>query len=529
MGHVYLYDTTLRDGAQAEEVNFTATDKISIIRLLDEYRIDYIEAGWPYSSKEDAEVFEKVRSVGLKHAKISAFGSTHNKNIPAHKDPNLEAIIRSGAEIGCIFGKTIHEHIKKQLKLSPQRNLELIFDSVAYLRSKGITVFYDAEHFFDGFLDDPGYALKCLEKASDAGARELVLCDTNGGMQPEEVYTITKEVYEHFRNRETSKERDNQDAVSLGIHMHNDGELAVANSLIALDFVDHIQGTINGLGERCGNANLCSIIPNLSLKRSLPVNADVKKTKYVSEMVYTLSNIRPNPKQPFTGKSAFTHKGGTHVDAVLKGASYEHIDPESVGNVRRILVSKQSGGANIVAMAAEYGYIIDRKDPRIKAMREEIEHMDTIGYEIESMPAERFLIAHKHLSGKKDIFEITGWRALSEDFENEGSEAVIKGKVGTIEDLVVARVSKEGPVAAIYDATQKLIRTRYPEIDQVTLKNFKVRIAEDKGQDSKVRTYVEFCNNGDLWGAAGISRNILKASMIAVKKGFSYYLNRYCS
>ncbi|MFP4424457.1 MAG: citramalate synthase [Candidatus Woesearchaeota archaeon] len=508
-----IYDTTLRDGAQAEGVNFTTSEKLRIIKILDDYGIDYIEAGWPSSNESDKQTFQE--SPTLNHATLVAFGATHNKNLAPGNDPNLEGIIDSGVTTACIFGKTWKTHVTNQLGCSFERNLELIHDSVAYLRSKGLEVFFDAEHFFDGFADDPDYALACLRKAHEAGASRLVMCDTNGGMLPSQVLETVEHVAGSFAWQ------------SLGVHMHNDGDMAVANSIIAAPCINQIQGTINGIGERCGNANLSSIIPNLMIKKGITLPIDLEKTVDVSKTIYNYANIKPPSYQPYTGRSAFAHKGGVHVGGMQKEASYEHIDPLTVGNRTRYIHSKQSGSSNIITMAKEAGFDIASGDPRIKEALAELKHMDDIGYEIEGMPSERYLLMHKHF-GLPDMMQITGWRAFSEDFTNESSEAVIEGFVNDKPDLVVAKVGKEGPVAAIYDSLQKLVAPHFPEIRDMRLSDYKMRIAEENGQNSPVRVYVEFSNNGDTWGTAGISRNSLKASKIAVEKGFQYYLRKYC-
>ncbi|MGM5487455.1 MAG: citramalate synthase [Nanobdellota archaeon] len=509
-----IYDTLLRDGAQAEGVNFNTSEKLRIIKLLDDFGIDYIEAGWPASSDSDAETFRKAPQ--LNHATLVAFGSTHNKNLPAHADPNLEAIISSGVSTACIFGKTWTTHVKNQLNCTNERNLELIHDSITHLRQQGLTVFYDLEHFFDGFKDDPDYARACMRTARGAGASRLVMCDTNGGMLPDEVHGIVAGLAQEFPKD------------LLGVHMHNDGDMAVANSLIACDYITQIQGTINGLGERCGNANLTSLIPTLMLKKGIELPVKLEQNTEISKAVYNYANIKPPTHQPYSGKSAFAHKGGVHVGGMKNGANYEHIDPALVGNRTRYLHSKQSGKTNISTMAQEAGFDIPSNDPRIPEALSELKRMDEIGYELEGMPAERYLLMRKHFSDQPRVMYLTGWRGMTEDFENESNEAIIEGIVNGYYGLVVAKNMQDGPVAALYDAMQKLVLPHFPKIKNMHLTDYKSRIALENEQNSSMRVYVEFSNNGDTWATAGISRNTIKAAKIAVEKGFQYYLNKYC-
>ena len=370
-----LYDTTLRDGSQGQEVNFTVKDKIEIVKLLDDFGVDYVELGWPYSNPKDRESFDYFKDHPLKSAKIVAFGSTREIGISADDDKNLKVIVDSGAPTATIYGKTWIDHVEKQLKTTPEKNLESILDSVQFLKKRGLEVFYDAEHFFDGFKDNQSYALQCLETALDAGADCLVLCDTNGGCLPGEILKIVTDVNNHF-----SKKNKNY---SLGIHCHNDTGCGVANSLIAVDYLDQIQGTINGLGERTGNADLCSIIPNLILKKGLSLEKiQLSKLKEVSDKVDRLANIKSDDKRPYVGKLAFVHKAGRHVDAISKGATYEHTVPRLVGNRSGIVLSDLSGPANIVEVVKEFGYPVDKKDSRVRQMLQEIKEMEKQGYNI---------------------------------------------------------------------------------------------------------------------------------------------------
>jgi len=514
-----LFDTTLRDGAQSPDVNFSMRDKLEIVKALDDFGIDYIELGWPGSNPKDMESFLEASKLDLKKAKIVAFGATKRKGIKAEEDPNLQAILKSKAKVACIFGKTWLHHVDKQLGMTPEENLEAIKESIAFLKNKGLYVFYDLEHFFDGYKDDKEYALKCLKTASLAGADCLVPCDTNGGTLPDETRETIKEV-KNFMD----KENLNQD---LGVHFHNDSGTAVANSLVAIEEgVNEIQGTINGLGERAGNADLCQIIPNLALKKKKELDVKLDELTKLSKLVYTLTNIKPPSSQPFVGKNAFSHKGGIHVDAVMKGASYEHVTPESVGNKREIVLSDLSGKANIVEVAKKFNIEVKKDDPRVNNMLKEVELMEKKGYDIRDSNAEQFLLVDKHFGSKKSFFEIKTWKIMSEQKNGEFSEAIITGTVDGKDREVVAPI-EGGPVGAAYTALIKLIGTNYKGIEEVKLINYKVRIAEDKGANSSVRVYIEFKNGKEEWGTVGVSTNILEASLEAIEKGFRHYLIKH--
>jgi 2-isopropylmalate synthase len=368
-----IYDTTLRDGTQSKEVNLTVKDKISILKLLDDSCVNYAELGWPASNQEDMEIFKQVKRINLKHTKTSAFCSTKKKGILAKDDPNLKAVIESGTKTVCIFGKTWLNHIKNQLKISPKENLESIKDSIIFLKKKGLEVFYDAEHFFDGYKDNEKYALRCLDTAYKSGADMIILCDTNGGCMPNEILTIIEKLSKKYK-----KEK-------LGIHCHNDSGCGVANTLIASKYITQIQGTINGFGERCGNADLCQIIPNLELKLKQKTNIKLKKIKQLSDMVYLLANQKENPLQPYVGKNAFAHKAGTHVDAISKGAICEHVNPESVGNKRDIILSCLSGSANIINILKKFGINTSKNNPSVKNMLKEMKELEIKGYDINDL------------------------------------------------------------------------------------------------------------------------------------------------
>lgn len=523
---IKIFDTTLRDGGQNADVNFTLRDKIEIVKALDEFGADYIEIGWPGSNPKDMEAFLEVSKLNLK-SKISAFCSTRKKENKASEDGNLLAVLKSKAAAASMFGKSWILHVEKQLKIDKEEYLNVIEDSVKFLKENGLEVVYDLEHYFDGFKDNSDYALRCLEAAFKGGAKTLVLCETNGGMMTDELIETIKKTKEFMESKKIDAE--------LGIHCHNDSGLAVANTLAAVDLgIKHIQGTINGIGERTGNADLCQIIPNLIIKKGYKTNVNLKDLTKLSRLVYTLSNIKPNNNQPYVGKNSFANKGGIHVDAIAKiGAeAYSHIDPKLIGNTLSIVLSDLSGKANILEILKGFGYDgIDKKDPRVIAMLKDVEEMEKKMYDIGTLKAEQFLLVHKHFKDEKRIFSIGSGRIMSEfgkgmtDSEKgDYSECVLIGKVDGKQREVIAPLIGEGPVNATFQAMRKIIATGYKEIEEVRLLNFKVRIAEDKGIESSVRVFVEFGSNGEEWGAVGVNTNILLASKEAIEKGFRYYL-----
>lgn len=510
-----IYDTTLRDGTQNKEIRFTVKDKLSILELLDKCKVDYAELGWPGSNPKDMEAFKEASKNKYQHIKIAAFCSTRRKDINAEEDPNLKAVIESKATVATVFGKTWLDQVAKQLRATPEENLKAIEDSIKFLKKHCNEVFYDAEHFFDGYKDNKEYALKCLSTASKAGANALVLCDTNGGCLPQEILKIVNNVKKEF-----PKEK-------IGIHCHNDSGCAVANSIVASELLDQIQGTINGFGERAGNADLCQIIPSLVLKQGIRINFNLKKLKEASDRVYMLANIKENHHQPFVGKNAFAHKGGIHVDAISKGAVYEHIDPELVGNKREIVLSDLSGTANIVEVLKEFDIEADKKDPRVKEMLDELKDLEKKGYDIQDLKAEKFLLAYKHFMAKDLLFKVDreNWKITTGRKKgSEFSQATMRAVIDNIQHEATLPVHEQGPVDSAYEALKSLISLKYKEIKDIKLSNFKVMIAEDKGAESSVRVYIEFKTNDDEFGTTGVSTNIIEASIEAIVKGFRYFL-----
>lgn len=520
---IKIYDTTLRDGTQSKDVNLTIHDKMEIVKLLDELQVDYIELGWPGSNPKDMEVFEQAQKIKLQHAKISAFGSTRRKGITAEEDPNLNAIIKTKAKYCSIFGKTWLQHVDKQLNMKPEENLAAIYDSIKYLSQQGLTIFFDAEHYFDGFKDNPQYAVRSLCKAIDGGANCLILCDTNGGCLPDEIKKIFEQTQE-LMNKEGKKYSE----VKYGMHMHNDSGCAVANTTIISEKINQVQGTINGFGERCGNADLCQVIPNLMLKKRHKTNINLEKIKETSEKIYILANVKENKNQPFVGTNAFSHKGGIHVDAISKGAIYEHIKPELVGNKQFIILSDLSGSANIVEVVKKFGFKVDKKNPVVQDMLEEIKELEKKGYNIGNTEAEQYLLTQKYFGKQQNRLNITDWKLVAEKRDNkEHSEGVIVGTIEKEQHSVIER-AEGGPVGVTFLAMKKLVAIKHKEIENVKLVNFKVMIAEDKGAESLVRVYIEFANDKNEWATIGVSENILEASMEAIEKGFRYYLLKNC-
>ena len=517
---IEIFDTTLRDGSQSSDVNLSVYDKLDIVRMLDDFGVMYIELGWPGSNPKDIQCFKEVQSLRLKNSRIVAFGSTRRIGISSYDDSNLRAIIESKTGVACIFGKTWVEHVKKQLKATPQQNLDSIRDSIEFLFRNGLEVIYDLEHFFDGFKDNKDYALECIKTACNAGVSTLVMCDTNGG-------TLTFEILE-IVNAVQGFLKENKLLVRLGIHTHNDSGLAVANAIEAVKLgVTHVQGTINGIGERTGNADLCQIIPILKLKLGQNLGKiDVKKLTKLSRQVYTLTNLKPYDRQPYVGKNAFLHKGGVHVDAVMKGASYEHINPEEVGNSRDIVLSDLSGRATIVEVAKKFGYIVNKNDANVRAMLEKVESMEKAGYDIGTIRAEQYLLVEEFFGNRKLPFDVDGWEIISEHKNKDSTTCKIfgtlKGDKLTETDSVIG-----GPVDTSYKALQKLISKEYKEIYTVKLANYKVMMAEEKGAESTVRVYIEFNDGREEWACVGVNANIITASLTAIEKGFRYYLLKH--
>lgn len=513
---IQIYDTTLRDGTQGESVSFSVEDKLRVVQKLDELGVDYIEGGWPGSNDKDAEFFRSAALLPLKSARLAAFGSTaHPKNRPA-EDPNLRALLDAKTPVVTIFGKSWNFHVTTALKIPLDKNCEIIRDSIACLKAQGREVIYDAEHFFDGFDANPEYALATLRAAEAGGADLIVLCDTNGGSLTSHIRSALQRVQQAIR-------------LPLGIHAHNDSDLAVANSLAAVEAgVVQVQGTINGYGERCGNANLCSIIPILELKMDhTTIGKDrLEMLASTSRFISQLANLPHRKDLPFVGESAFTHKGGIHVSAVMKDtATYEHIAPESVGNTRRVLVSELSGKSNLIYKAHEMGLELGGDDPDLKHALKRIKKLEHEGYEFEAAEASLLVLLETAMHGEMEFFTIDNFRVVTE-MRRDGevtSEATVKIRIG---DRVVHTVAEgDGPVHALDRALHNALHQFFEPLRSVQLTDYKVRVLDaGEGTAAKVRVLVQQTDGRESWTTVGVSENILEASYLALADGVRYKL-----
>jgi 2-isopropylmalate synthase len=514
---VTLYDTTLRDGSQGEEISFTVEDKLLITQKLDELGIDYIEAGWPGSNPKDLEYFKKASSLKLKRAKLVAFGSTsHPRKKPA-QDPNIKSLLQSDTPVVTIFGKSWPLHVRVALRVSLSENLKLIFDSVSYLKKRVPEVIYDAEHFFDGYKDNPDYALQSIQAAREAGADYLVLCDTNGGTLPHEIENILRKLQKDF-------------PAPYGIHCHNDCELGVANSLAAIRAgAVQVHGTINGIGERCGNANLVSVLANLQLKMGyrLVTPQQLSRLQEVSHYVYEMANLKATVNQPYVGQSAFAHKGGVHVSAVARNPrTYEHIPPEKIGNRRRVLLSDLSGSSNVLLKAKEFGLNLKRKDPVVKRLVHELKELENQGFQFEGAEASFEILMKKAKGQYKNFFRLVGFRVLDEKLTHDAparAEATIQVEVDGVREHTAAK--GRGPVNALDNALRKALEKFFPELKEVRLIDYKVRVLPSgSGTSSKVRVLIESTDGKRKWGTVGVSENIIQASWMALVDSLEYKL-----
>ncbi len=514
---VTLYDTTLRDGTQGEEISFTVEDKLRIAERLDELGMDFIEAGWPGSNPRDLEFFAKAKRLRLSNAEIVAFGSTaHPKKAPA-KDENIRSLLDAETKVVTIFGKTWDLHVRDALNISLSENLDLIHDSVAYLKGRVGRIIFDAEHFFDGYKREPDYALKALQAAEQGGAEYLVLCDTNGGTMPLEVFEIFKKIKRLFKT-------------PLGIHCHNDAEVGVANSLMAVAAgASQVHGTINGIGERCGNANLVSILADLQLKmgHKLVSERQLARLLEISHFVSELANLKPDTHQPYVGKSAFAHKGGVHVSAVAKNPeTYEHVDPSLLGNRRRILLSDLAGSSSILLKAKEFGLNLKKQDPMVKRLLQDLKELENQGFEFEGAEASFEILMKKAMGKYKNFFRLVGFRVLDEKLTHDEpprAEATIQVEVdGEIEHTAA---QGNGPVNALDNALRKALERFFPAIKQVRLIDYKVRVLPSgAGTGSQVRVLIESTDGERKWGTVGVSENIIQASWMALVDSLEYKL-----
>ena len=513
---VQIYDSTLRDGAQAEGIAFSLDDKLMIAQRLDELGVHYIEGGWPNpTNPKDLEFFDRISELPLENAKVAAFGSTRRANKHPEDDAILNTLLQAGTNVVTLFGKSWELHVTHVLRTTRDENLKLIRDSVAFIGSDGREVVYDAEHFFDGYKADPHYAVATLLAAQDGGARILVLCDTNGGTLPSELQEIIEDVKRKI-------------SLPFGIHSHNDAGVGVANALVAVEMgAAQLQGTFNGYGERCGNANLCSIIPSLELKLDKTSIGPGKLAKLMdfSRFLSEIANVHHDHRQPYVGESAFAHKGGVHIDAMVKQpATYEHCDPEEVGNERRFLLSEQSGSATIAAKLNHLIPGLDKRHPALQRILRQIKQLENEGYVFEAAEASFEILARKALGAISDPFRLIGFRTINrKSAEATEVEAIVKVEVEGRTYHTVA--DGDGPVNALDAALRQGLEQEYPILKDVHLEDYKVRVlSAHDGTAAKVRVLIESSDSRRIWNTIGVSENIIEASWIALVDSLTYKL-----
>jgi len=515
--NIEIYDTTLRDGAQGEDVSFSVEDKLRLTEKLDDFGVHYIEGGMPGSNPKDAEYFSKAARLKLSRAKVVAFGSTHIARNRADEDAGLIALAEAKTDVITIFGKSWDFHVREALKISLEANLEIIHSSVAFLKNHAEKVFFDAEHFFNGYRDNPEYAIKSLLAAEQGGADCLILCDTNGGMLPGDIETILREVTPRLSR-------------PFGIHAHNDSDCAVANSVMAVSHgASQVQGTINGVGERCGNANLVSIIPNIQLKLGYRCVTDDQLTRLrdLSRYMNETANLRHFKRQPFVGDSAFAHKAGIHVSAIMRRPeTYEHMRPELVGNFQRVLISDLAGKSNILRKAKEINIKLDAGSPELQNIINNIKDLEHRGFQFESAEASFELLLKKALGLHRRFFDLIGFRVIVEK-RNENEQCVSEATIMVSVDDHVEHTAAtgDGPVNALDNALRKALEKFYPELAAVSLQDYKVRVlTTGAGTSSKVRVLIESGDGRAEWSTVGVSENIIEASWQALVDSIEYKL-----
>jgi len=515
---VSIFDSTLRDGAQAEGISFTVEDKLKIVKALDDLGIAYIEAGNPGSNPKDLEFFAKVRLLDLHGAKITAFGSTRRKGIHTEDDKNIQSLLSADTPTVAIFGKCWDFHVTDILQASLEENLDMIRDTVSFMKQRNKEVIFDAEQFFDGYKANPEYAAACLKTAAEAGADCLALCDTNGGMFPAEIYGITKKVSETFK-------------IPIGIHCHNDGGMAVANTCMAVEAgASQVQGTFTGIGERCGNVALSAVIPNLQLKKGIRcINPDrMSLLTQTHRLINAVSNIWNDESAPYVGRSAFTHKGGMHIDAVLKSPrSYEHIDPESVGNDRRVLTSEVAGRGAILTKIQRIKPGATKEAPETEAIMKRVKELEHEGYQFEAAEGALELIIRKQLGKYRPLFELVDFKIVGEHPCPEGYSATAMIKINVDGKTEITAAEGDGPVNALDKALRKALEVFYPQIKNVRLTDYKVRVMDGKSATaSRVRVLIESTDGDESWTTVGVSTDIIEASWIALVDSVEYKLIR---
>ncbi|MBM7684673.1 MAG: 2-isopropylmalate synthase [Epulopiscium sp.] len=514
---ITIFDSTLRDGAQAEGISFSVEDKLKIVKTLDEFGVAYIEAGNPGSNPKDLEFFDRVKKIHLKNAKIAAFGSTRRRGISVEEDSNVQSLLTADTPVVVIFGKSWDFHVTDIIKTSLEENLEMIKETLRFFKEKGKEVIFDAEHFFDGYKANPDYAMAALAAAVEGGADCIVLCETNGGAFPDEVYEITKKVVETFK-------------VPVGIHPHNDGGMAVANAIMAVKAgATHVQGTFIGFGERCGNVNLSTVIGNLQLKKKLecvPQEQMVNLTQ-TARRIAEIANVTLSDSMPYVGKSAFAHKGGMHIDGVSKAShSFEHVNPELVGNERRFLMSEVAGRSTILSKIQKVNPDVTKDSPETKLIIDRLKELEHLGYQFEGAESTFELIIRKQLGKYRPFFELDHFKIIGEHpagNEDFSSSAMVKVKVDGKAEITAAE--GDGPVNALDKALRKALEVFYPNLKDVHLTDYKVRVLDTKeATAAKVRVLIESTDGEDIWTTVGVSTDIIEASWIALVDSIEYKL-----
>ncbi len=515
MTPIEIYDTTLRDGTQGEGINFSVADKLRIVEKLDTFGLHFIEGGWPGSNPRDIEFFEQASRRKLTQARLAAFGSTRRKNVPVERDEQVQLLMEANTPVVTIFGKTWLLHVKEVLQTSPDENLAMIADTVRYLKDHGKFVIYDAEHAFDGYNDDPDYALATWQAAEHAGADVVTLCDTNGGSLPSSVTRIT-----HLARGRL--------CANLGIHTHDDIGLGVANALAAVEAgASHVQGTVNGYGERTGNCNLTSVIPNIGLKmkRACLPEAALRNLHDLSQFVDEIANVRHNPRQPWVGATAFAHKGGMHVNAVQKVTrSFEHVDPAAVGNHRRVLISDLAGRSNILIKARELGFDLTSDTPELKLILNRIKELEHLGYEFEAAEGSLAVLIRKILRHEEPPFRVEAYHV---SMRRDGQESVVEATVKVrVRDAIAHTVAEgDGPVNALDSALRAALMQFFPEVKHVQLTDYKVRILDSvTGTAATTRVLIESSDGKEEWGTVGVHDNIIEASLTALVDSMEFCL-----
>jgi 2-isopropylmalate synthase len=517
---IQVYDTTLRDGCQSEDVSLTVEDKLEIARRLDALGIDYIEGGWPGSNERDAAFFTQIRQLKLRHARVAAFGATRRSGIKASADRNLLLVLRANTPVACVVGKTWDMQVREALRIPLEENIDILYDTIAYLKKHVDEVIFDAEHFFDGSCLNRQYALSCLKAVEDAGVDLICLCDTNGGRLPHEVEDAVRAAQQTVQ-------------VPLGIHCHNDSEVAVANTIAAVRCgAVQIQGTINGFGERCGNANLVSIIANLQLKLGYTcVPADrLRMLQETSMLVYELANVAPNPRQAYVGRSAFTHKAGLHVSGIQRNVkTYEHIDPAAVGNDRRVVLSELSGRANILYKTREFGLDTELKHEQVETLLDELKRLEALGYTFDGADASFELLMLRTLGLATDHFNFVSFRLFDDKWHEDQapfSEAVLvlEGPDG---QRTRTSAIGNGPVNALDSALRRALTPYYPDLARMQLVDYKVRVLDNgAGTGARVRVLIESTDGARRWGTVGVSANVVEASWQALLDSVEFKLHK---